>query len=210
MIPVVKQAEPADFDRKVRKLGQTFLNSCPTPKANEWKSHEYWKEINKDLYESYNRVCAYTAEWFPLSTNTISVDHFLPKSKAPHLAYEWDNFRLTTPKTNSRKYTHAIIDPFSIEVGWFVLQIPDCHIVPGDNLNPSIQAKINFTIEKLKLNLDDEHVQRRCDVILDFVKGEISFTHLQRRFPFIANELERLSINDVKTLSKLFKVSIDE
>lgn len=204
MIPVIKQMEPKDFDKNVRKRGQTFLTSCPAPKAEDWKRRNYWKYANKDLYYGYNGVCAYTGEWFPLTTGTISVDHFQPKSLSPHLAYEWDNFRLTTPKTNNNKADYIIVDPFTVESGWFVLLIPSCLIVSGENLTPSIQATVDFTIEKLKLNLDEDYVQRRLDIILDFISGDISLIFLQRHFPFIANELQRQNIADANVLSKYF------
>src|SRR5688572_21693675 len=103
MIPVHLQIEPNDFDRKVRKPGEIFLASKPSPKYNEWRGKEYWRLCLSELYEAYSGVCAYCAQWIPLETGVATVDHFEPKATAPGLAYEWNNYRLAASKLNSRK-----------------------------------------------------------------------------------------------------------
>jgi hypothetical protein len=205
MIHVDKCPEPADFDVKVRRPGLSFLATCSNPKTKDWRSNNYWKKANSDLYSSYGGVCAYTGEWFSLTTSSVSVDHFLPKSSAPHLAFEWDNYRLTTQKANNNKANYIIIDPFNVQPGWFALEIPSCLIVAGDNLASEIYAQVEFAIDKLKLNSDEEYVERRYETIIDYIVGDISFTFLQRRFPFIAIELERKNLKDADKLKGFFK-----
>ncbi|MDR0753088.1 MAG: hypothetical protein LBE95_00210 [Holosporaceae bacterium] len=205
MIHVNKCPEPVDFDVKVRRPGLSFLATCPNPKTKDWRSNNYWKKANTDLYSSYGGVCAYTGEWFSLTTSSVSVDHFLPKSRAPHLAFEWDNYRLTTQKANNNKADYIIIDPFNVQLGWFALAIPSCLIVAGDNLASETCAQVEFAIEKLKLNSDEEYVERRYETIIDYIRGDISFTFLQRRFPFIAIELERKNLKDADKLKGFFK-----
>jgi hypothetical protein len=205
MIRVAKQPEPADFDKCVRKPGARFLAMCPKPKNKEWQEHRYWNKSSKDLYRAYNGICAYTGEWFSLTTSMVSVDHFRPKSHYPCLAYEWDNYRLTTQKANMNKDNNLIIDPFDVKPGWFVLVIPTCLIVSGKNIGSSIRKKVDFTIEKLKLNSDDEYVQRRCDIINDYMNGDMSFAFLGRKYPFIACELARQNLDSIEKLGIYFK-----
>ena len=203
MIHVKKQQEPIDFNIKVRIPGRKFLNSCPQPKRKDWHRHNYWRECNRDLYDCYNGVCAYTGEWFSLTTGVV--DHFKPKSLAPGLAYEWDNYRLATQRANHNKDSYIIVDPFNVQLGWFTLEIPSCLIVVGDGLSCEIYAQVKYTIEKLRLNSDDEYVQRRCDTIIDYINGNISFASLRRYFPFIASELERQGIDSVEKIGGYFK-----
>ena len=68
MIPVPPKAEPADFDRKVRKPGQKWLRDnnivpgAPPPDAS--KLPPYWRETQKTLWNAmigYARICAFTS-----------------------------------------------------------------------------------------------------------------------------------------------------
>jgi hypothetical protein len=205
MIHIDRQPEPPEFDSKVRQPGLQFLKTCPEPTAKKWKGHNFWKRANDDLYGAYSGVCAYTGEWFSRTPSVTSVDHFLPKSKAPCLAYEWSNYRLTTQKANNNKDNHIIIDPFDVQLGWFTLEIPSCLIVPGENLAPETKKQVEFTLDILKLNSDDGYVERRHETIRDYINGEISFPFLQRQFPFIASELERKNLTNKSELTKYFK-----
>ncbi|MDR3322202.1 MAG: hypothetical protein LBS93_07105, partial [Synergistaceae bacterium] len=166
--------------------------------------HRYWRRASDDLYKAYDGICAYTGEWFPRTFSNASVDHFLPKSIAPNLAYEWGNYRLTTQKANSNKADNVgIADPFEIESGWFVLDVPSCLVKPGDDLSPKDFSMVQTTINVLKLNDDDEYVQGRCEIILYFIRGDISLHYMWTKYPFIAHELTRQNLlEDVK---KMFK-----
>jgi 5-methylcytosine-specific restriction endonuclease McrA len=92
MIPVVKQPEPDDFNQRVRIPGQEYLKTNPAPKSKEFDHHRYWSRIKPELYQLYRGICAYTGEWFP--NTAASVDHFIPKSKKPQLAYELERQNL--------------------------------------------------------------------------------------------------------------------
>lgn len=204
MIPVVQKAEPSTFNNRVRQPGQSFLASCSSPTHKDWSKHSYWQRIKDDLYSSYGGICAYTGEWFPRTSVASSVDHFIPKSIAPNLAYEWSNFRLSTQKANTNKDNSVgIADPFKILSGWFVLDIPSCLLRPGKGLPSADHQMVDFTIRVLKLNDDDDYVQGRCNVILDYIRGDISYDYMWKKYPFIAHELTRQNLlEDVK---KMFK-----
>ena len=205
MIHVDLQPEPINFHRDVRIPGKSFLQRVPVPSGKQWKNKDYWKRTSADLYGAYNGICAYTGLWFSKSTAPVSVDHFLPKSKRPELAYEWNNYRLTTQIMNNYKDDNLIVDPFEIHNGDFILDFPSCLIKANPNLPREKIDKIQFTIDVLKLNSNDDQVQARCDIIISFVNEEISKQYLKRRYPFIAYELERQNLLDKingKTIEK--------
>lgn len=204
MIPVTIKPEPVSFDVNVRQPGSRFIARCPNSTNKDWPKHSYWKHASDDLYRSYGGICAYTGEWFSRTATSVSVDHFIPKSTSPNLAYEWSNYRLTTQKANNNKANHlGIADPFTISSGWFVLALPSCLIVPGESLSPSEHAMVQRTIDVLKLNDDDEYVQGRCNIIIYYIKGDITLNYMWDRYPFIAHELTRQNmLDDVK---KMFK-----
>ena len=208
MIHVDLQPEPINFHRDVRIPGKSFLQRVPVPSGKQEVYKDYWKRTSADLYGAYNGICAYTGLWFSKSTAPVSVDHFLPKSKRPELAYEWNNYRLTTQIMNNYKDDNLIVDPFEIHNGDFILDFPSCLIKANPNLPREKIDKIQFTIDVLKLNSNDDQVQARCDIIISFVNEEISKQYLKRRYPFIAYELERQNLLDkIKEMVKPLKNS---
>ncbi|MDR2346820.1 MAG: hypothetical protein LBE18_12225 [Planctomycetaceae bacterium] len=204
MIPVKLQLEPSHFDSKVRQPGQAFLSVCPSPHGKDWKNRNYWRKIHKDLYKRYSGLCAYTGMWF--ADISKSVDHFRPKSIYPHLAYEWSNYRLTTQKTNSNKSDiDNIIDPFLVQTGWFILEFPSCLIKAGNNVSKLERTQIEFTINILKLNDDDEYVNSRHEKITQYIDGTINFNDMNAKYPFIAYELQRQNLTNIAILKTIFK-----
>lgn len=207
MINVKKAKEPDTFCRLVRTPGNRFLQNCPNPTSGEWKKHSEWKKIASELYNVYDGICAYTGEWFSNGLTYPSVDHFLPKSKYPKLAYEWNNYRLTTPRINEHKGDKTnILDPFKVNNGWFVLDIPSCLILPSNTVNQKIKQSIQNTIIGLKLNADDNLVQGRLNILILYAMCNISFEFLKRRYPFIAHELSRQNLSN-EDLSKMLSIS---
>ena len=124
-----------------------------------------------------------------------SVDHYQPKSKYPYLAYEWKNYRYTSPKINSRKGdTEDVMDPFVVETGWFVLGLPDCLVRPGEALDDKLRERIEATIEVLELNDDDRLVQERCNLLVELADGDVTMAFLDRRYPFLSMEVRRQGV----------------
>ena len=191
MIPVVPQPEPASFNEEVRLPGTAFLLITSNPTTKEFKKAEHWRKALKDLYSSYNEVCAYTSTWIP-SLSNLSVEHYIPKSIIPNLAYEWDNFRLAFSKINSRKWKFLdVVDPFGIPNNSFILEFPSLLIKPGPGLNDLLRKRVISTIKRLKLNDDDACVKNRADWLLPYCRNEFTFDYLRRKAPFLAYELDR-------------------
>ncbi len=199
MIPVQEQPQPKEFEQKVRSKGLAFLKKVPNPQT--WSNHEYWRNSLEDLHEAYNQVCAYSAQWIPWIEGSPTVDHFIPKSVKPELAYEWSNFRLSCLKMNARKRDFDdILDPFQIQAEWFVLDFPSLLIKPNPNLDTSIKNKIRSTIKRLKLNDDDACVRSRQRWLIPYCKKQYPFEFLKEKAPFIAYELERQNLVDTISL----------
>lgn len=198
MIRVTLQPEPTSFDQDVRRPGARFLaNRQPGQKL---LSH--WRAASRDLYQAYSGICAYTCMYM-LSPG--SLDHFIPKSSRPDLAYEWTNFRLCTPRVNQQKSDSTdIIDPFVVRNGDFVIDLPSCLVKPADGLPTALRTQVLNSIHILKLNRDDSLVQERCEILLDFARGHVSQDFLNRRYPFLALEIMRQGL-DSDSVAQAFK-----
>jgi hypothetical protein len=203
LIGIPRRPEYPDFDRDVRRPGAAFLASCPNPTSSEFKKKNFWSRAAKELHAAYSGICAYTAIYLP---NQGSVDHFLPKASHPQLAYEWSNFRLASSKVNNIKGNQSgLLDPFDVMDDWFFLEIPTCLIKANPMLDKALRSRINVTINSLNLNSDDSLVQDRCNILIEYAKGEISVGFLGRRYPFLAKEVGRQSLKQ-ENLKALFKV----
>ena len=186
---MVLQPEPVGFDFNVRQPGARFLAANPNPSNKDYRGNTYWRWAADELHAAYRGICAYTC-FYLLPPGTI--DHFRPKSAQANLAYEWNNLRLASYRVNVYKRDSVeVLDPFVIQPGWFVMDVPSCLIRPGEQLGEPITSQVQKTIDVLKLNDDDTFVQERCDIMLDYAKGNVSLDFLQRRFPFLAVEIVR-------------------
>ena len=195
MIPVTAAAEPATFDAKVRVPGNAWMAArglaglaALPPKT---KVKPYWTECLPDLLKAYDRVCAYASLRIHPVTGAHSVEHFAPKSRAPDLAYEWDNYRLVCAKLNARKNNFTdVLDPFVLAAGTFELNVLDGSIAPSATLQPAGQLAAKETVERL--NLDDSEMQAtRLGIIDQYLAAEFSSNFLRAESPFIWHELQR-------------------
>ena len=204
MIPIKPQPEPDDFDEKVRKPGLAFLSQVPHPKTKDWR--DYWRKSLGDLYDACNHICAYSAQWIPYDTGRPEVDHFIPKSVKPELAYEWDNLRLICSKMNSNKgIKEEIIDPFFLPADSFILNFPSMLIKPNPNLLEPLKSRVVYTIKELKLNEEMWQLGRSYKLI-DYCKKQYSFDHLKEKYPFIAYELKRQGLVEVDKIAYIMGV----
>jgi hypothetical protein len=194
MIRVTPQAEYPEFENDVRTPGLSFLTRTPSPTSKQFKRKNYWSKAADTLHSGYSGLCAYSSRYL---VHTGSVDHFLPKDQFPHLAYEWDNYRLASQTMNSRKSNSLdVIDPFKIGDGWFVLDLPSCLIKPNPILEVDDKRLVVSTIDILQLNNDDRLVQERCDFLVALASKEITLTFLDSQFPYISTEVRRQNVLD--------------
>jgi len=203
MIRVIAAPEYASFDADVRRPGAAFLTTCPEPTSEQFRKKNLWSKASRELHAAYSGICAYTAMYLP---QQWSVDHFLPKTSHPHLAYEWSNFRLANERVNNSKGNLPdILDPFQIEDDWFYMDIPACLLKPNPALGAVLRGRISNTINSLRLNQDDNYVQERCNILIDYARGDVSRGFLERRYPFLAKEVSRQGF-DPETLRQIFKI----
>lgn len=199
MIRVLPKPEYAAFNADVRVPGMRFLQTNPSPSSRNFPN--YWNRAKRELRQAYE-CCAYTSRM--VRGDDVSVDHFLPKTKYPQLAYEWDNYRLARPKLNRNKAdSEDVVDPFHVRNGWFFLECPTCFIHPGDNLSGTTRNEVTATIGVLKLN-SPELADERCRWLVDLADGLISFDYLKREYLFLASQIERQGIQgQLRTLFAL-------
>jgi hypothetical protein len=206
VIPIKPQPEPDDFDEKVRQPGLAFLSKVPNPKTKEWR--DYWVKSLPDLYDACNHICVYSAQWIPYDTGRPEVDHFIPKSVKPELAYDWDNFRLSCSKMNTNKGTKKeIIDPFFLPADSFIIDFPSMLIKPNPNLLEPLKIRVVYTIKELQLNKEMWQLGRSHRLI-EYCKKKFPFDHFKSQAPFIAYELERQGLVEVDKIAKIMGVRI--
>ncbi|MFN6198668.1 MAG: HNH endonuclease [Dolichospermum sp.] len=207
MIPIKPQPEPDDFDEKVRKPGLAFLSKVPNPKTKDWKNRDYWRRSLRDLYDACNHICAYSAQWISRPEGSPTVDHFLPKSAKPELAYEWHNFRLACLTLNNKKRTELdVIDPFELPVNSFILDFPSLIIKPNPELLYPLKGRVISTINRLELNDYDKCIDGRLEWLKTYYEDNSTFDSLKRKAPFIAYELERQGLAEVDKIAYIMGV----
>lgn len=208
MIPVALAPEPASFDAKVRKKGEAAMLELigkgqprrgrpRSPVANRRdripsdKFPPYWRDVLDEMREAYEGRCAYLAMYIEKATGNPSVDHVIPRSRNWRQVYEWPNYRLAAALINSKKNDlELVLDPVAIGPGLFALDFLSMEVVQGPAVSPSQRTEVQDTIETLGLNLQD-CIDQRSEYYLDYKDGDISLRWLERRAPFIAQELRR-------------------
>lgn len=195
MIPVVPAPEPPDFDERVRAPGQRWLRARglpvegPAPGGLELEPH--WRACLKQLHRAYRGHCAYLAYYIEPTTGQPSVDHFVPKSRRPDLAYEWSNYRLASAKVNARKGDFDdVLDPFELVEGTFELNLLTGAILPSPRLRSAAREAAEATLRRLRLD-DPESRGLRRRLFGQYARGDISENVLRFYSPFVWAEARR-------------------
>lgn len=188
MIRVRPQPEPADFDRQVRQPGRAAQAQGRLPTL--WQG-----QCLRDLNHAYSGICAYLGVFIHPGTATPTVDHYHPKSAFPALAYEWSNYRLASARVNGHKRDFQdVLDPFTVEDGWFTLEVFTFEVQPAPNLDPTRRQQVQATIHRLKLNCA-EFKTARAHGFDAWHLGHISWALLEAAYPFVARELRRQGLS---------------
>lgn len=224
MIRLQIAPEPPSFDEKVRKPGQNALAllagerlphrrrgrpTAATRKAGETRvpktieDFDYWRECLDDLHDAYRGICAYYA--FRIEKATLpQVDHFVAKKDlAPEVAYEWRNYRLACGYANTCKNEHPdVLDPASIEDGWFQLDPLTLDVRPSPELPPTLKELVERTIQRMKLG-GGRALEVRKHAMGHFRSGNVGLGFLREDHPFLAKELLRQGIHAPEQLPPL-------
>lgn len=199
MIHVAPAPKPPTFDALVRTPGREFLTTTPNPTSAQFEKHPYWRTMLQELRNAYKHVCAYSCHYVPFDSGCDTVEHFKPKVPYPQDAYEWENYRFVCGRLNGRKGTFEdVLDPFTIENGWFVIEFPSLLVKPGTGLQAATAKAVTDSIKRLKLNDESTCVKQRNRYITDFCSfGQDYFDKLLvRDAPFIAAEILRQGLRE--------------
>lgn len=195
MIHVAAQPEPPDFDRNIRQKGLAWLRkksiklNAPLPPGTKIPS--YWRQCLDTLYNVYKGHCAYLAVFFENTSGCGTVDHFIPKSQSPALAYDWHNYRLACSRINSRKRNFTdVLDPFQVQDGWFHLELVTGHIFPDPQLPEKQQQAVQKTIDRLKLD-DPANREMRARHYQGYCEKTYTEEHFKKYSPFVWLEAKR-------------------
>jgi hypothetical protein len=206
MRPVRVKPSPDDFASKVGDPGTVFLAIVPVPTRQQWEANAYWRRVLPELHEAYDRTCAYTSFRIPLVTGDGTVEHFVPKTFDPPLAYVWNNYRLVCRSRNSSRARREVLDPFAIAEGTFAILFPALIVVPGAACagNQDLTSAVNQTCIWLHLNDETGCVCRRQEYIKKYMTEDVSFVELALEAPFLASEMERNGLDDRAALKVMF------
>ena len=189
MIPVEKQTEPPDFDKKVRQPGLRWLKKNGVP-AKSSDLPALWQTLNEELYDRYSGVCAYLAFHFEWVSGASSTDHFVAKSNCPNMAYEWENYRLACLGANRAKNKYDdVLDPFEVRQETFYLNLSNGEIRLNPKLKGQYKKLAEDTINRLGLNsqrLND----MRANHYSQYLRHKDKRT-LQELNPFVYYEAKR-------------------
>ncbi len=202
MIPVQPREEPPEFDARVRQRGEVWIleknlnRNTPLPVGINYPKPAYWAKqpdgysCLEQLYEIYERVCAYTGLY--ITDGAKSVDHFVPKSLKVGLAFEWGNYRLACRNINSSKQDFEdVLDPFLLQAEVFFLDLDTGKIFVNPALeSTSLGIQAQQTIARLRL-WTEQYNNLRSDYFAAFKRGDISASFLKIHAPFVYLEAQR-------------------
>ncbi len=209
MIHIERKPEPHNFDKDVRQPGMTFLKKNPNPTDKQFNNHAYWRNVLHYMGDVYNGICAYSALYIN-SLGSETVDHFIPKTIKPELAYEWSNFRYASRRFNTRKGTHPVLDPFEIGHHWLWMDFSKFIIKPNPFLSQEIKEEIRDTIEIFGWNEDEKYIDICRKYLIQFCKKIRSFELLKEEAPFIASELKRQGLTEIEKLKAIMDFPEEE
>lgn len=155
----------------------------------------FWRKALPEMRGAYSNMCAYLALYIEYATGSPSVDHVVPKSRNWKVVYEWSNYRLESALINSKKNNLELaLDPFEMDAGLFELELVEFQVKPAAKQRGAALKAVVDTIEVLGLNQND-CIRARKEYVSNYRLGPgnegIDLSYLQRRAPFVAQELRR-------------------
>ena len=195
MIPVKPQIEPADFDDKVRKPGNAWLQAHPDVEDSS-KYKNFWTACLGEMANLYGHTCAYLAIYFDSVYGADSVDHFIPKSdpiNGKKLAYEWSNYRFCCLGENRKKRTKVPpLDPFDplMKQDSFFINFADGSIYPNPGYDETYKQKCWDTIDALQLDRPECRKMRKRH-FKKYADNKVTLDDLKEDSPFVYQEIVR-------------------
>ena len=103
-----------------------------------------------------------------------------------------------------RKSVRLVLDPFTLQEGWFILDFPSLMIKPNPTLTLQEKALVRNTLDILQLNEDESFVKLRHKWLMDYCGGSTTYEYFKKHAPFTAYELERQGkLQNIKKIMSL-------
>lgn len=195
MITVQPAPAPANFINLVQNPGVLSLvsdgqNLDDTPTAN-YKYKAHWIKVIPYALEVYMNTCAYFGIHIPDNSGSAEIDHYLHKSKhATRLAYDWNNYRLACKKANSKKGTKQVLDPFSVQDDWFLLNLNSGFLSLNLTLIPAgLQDLARYTISTQGLALNRASLVKERREWYNMYRGGLNAELLAKLCPIVYRQV---------------------
>lgn len=181
MIPVTPSGPPPGFAAKVVVPAQAWVDrkgwswTAPAPAGQARFLPAHWTKVLNAMHDAHAGVCAYLSVYTHRALDCTSVDHFVPKSKAPIAqAYTWSNFRLASRPMNTNKWQHEdVLDPFTLQPGLFTLNLLSGRVLINAEValvGSPLHDQARATLKRLKLNAG-EYRELRLTYLDDYLKA---------------------------------------
>ncbi|MHB8126434.1 MAG: retron system putative HNH endonuclease [Desulfitobacteriaceae bacterium] len=137
------------------------VNDIPQKFVNKYRQ----EDVKHTLHEMFEGLCCFCES--PIGVQVFErIEHLMPKSKFPHLCFEWSNLNYSCEVCNSPKYKgdkwddqNPILDPTFDEIkNYLEIDIDTANIM---SINNDLRAKT--TIEHTGLNREGL-IERRGDI----------------------------------------------
>lgn len=178
--------EPAAFCRCARIPGNRWLAAHP----HASRPRDYWSPFKGDLAAGFRMLCAYSAMYEAVGT----VDHYVSWHEDRSKAYEWANYRYCAGWINSskqNKLSSDLMDPFSVEEGWFEILLPSLQLTVSDSIPGGLRQLALDTIDRLHLVHDERIMRQRHAWYRMYLGGKLTLDGLKQVAPLIAAAVER-------------------
>lgn len=189
MLKLLLQPEPPDFDSIVRQPGMALIYRLLQihPKIKSSQFIDYWNNspYPDKFHNAYNNTCVYYGRRY--EADFLQTDHYKDKLNFPALAYEWDNYRLSSLSANRAKGNKSVLDPCLIENDWFELDFATLFIrpslyVPSNYLNDVEK----YITSKDGLNINsNRQIAARKQYWSDYQNQITTKVYLEREYPFM-------------------------
>jgi hypothetical protein len=187
VIKVERVGEPPSFDIECRKPGNAWLGANPDGDPH---SNPLWSRARNHLREAFHLRCGFLAMRIQRGT----VDHWLSVRSARELAYEWSNYRFVDGAINSAKkpsWEGKLVDPFEVETDWFEILLPSLQLALVADLEESLRARVEFTLDKLHLRHGEDVITLRREWLKLYETGKLTLEGLHEVAPLIARAVAK-------------------
>jgi len=185
MTPVVHPVrKPRNFTRDCEIPGNAWLAANPVSK----RFPTLWQKYQPQLAAGFHDRCG----WWAMRIADGAVDHYLSKKNHRDRTYDWSNYRYISPSVNSSKRNQDdnVLDPFEIQPGWFEVHLPSMLLRRTALVPLALQAKADFTLEKLRLVSGKKVRRDRRNWYKDYKDG-LSMPFLKKYAPLVAEAVAK-------------------